>query len=328
MSGPSVGIAARPLHGLWRTPQARHGWQLLAAVAVSYGVSNMLGLPESLWAVMSALIVVRPTTGASLGVGWDRVWGTALGAGFALAGVWLHHIGVATPMATLAIVGALAFGSATLPALRSAPITALIVLGGGGMAGHTALQLALLRVLEISVGVATGLAISLLGVLSRAAGRFDAACAAILRQLARNAGVSLGPEPETPVDREAASTAARAALRDLAVLADAADREDRWFRSARAGEHRHRQAARLMARTSHDAGLFGRLAAPAVDDAAHAELANAVATALASTADALEGRGEQQLGLLRQACAQAPWAAPAAKLLSQDLVGLLRLRSP
>jgi len=326
MSGPSVGIAARPLHGLWRTPQARHGWQLLAAVAVSYGVSNMLGLPESLWAVMSALIVVRPTTGASLGVGWDRVWGTALGAGFALAGVWLHHVGVATPMATLAIVGALAFGSATLPALRSAPITALIVLGSGGMAGHTALQLALLRVLEISVGVATGLAISLLGVLSRAAGRFDAACAAILRQLARDAGGSLGPEK--PVDREIAITAARTALRELAVLADAADREDRWFRSARAGEHRHRQAARLMARTSHDAGLFGRLAVPAVDEAARAELANAVATALASTADALEGHGAQQLGQLRPACMQSPWAAPAAKLLSQDLIGLMRLRSP
>jgi len=88
------------MNGMWRTPQARHGWQLLAAVAISYLVSNGLGLPESLWAVMSALIVVRPTTGSSLGVGWDRVRGAGLGAVFALAGVWLHHIGVATPVAT------------------------------------------------------------------------------------------------------------------------------------------------------------------------------------------------------------------------------------
>jgi uncharacterized membrane protein YccC len=316
------------MNGLWRTPQARHGWQLLAAVAVSYLVSNGLGLPESLWAVMSALIVVRPTTGSSLGVGWDRVRGAGLGAVFALAGVWLHHIGVATPVATLAIVGALAFGSATMPALRSAPITALIVLGGGGIAAHSAMQVGLMRVMEISVGVATGLAISLLGVLSRATGRFDAACAAILRQLSRDAGVSLGLEPEAPIDREAATTAARTALRELAVLADAADREDRWFRSARGDELRHRRVARLLARTSHDAALFGRLAAPSVHEATRAELASAISTALASTADALEGRGAQQLGSLQQARVQAPWTASAVTLLSQDLVGLVRLRSP
>jgi len=215
-----------------------------------------------------------------------------------------------------------------MPALRSAPITALIVLGGGGMAAHSAMQVGLLRVMEISVGVATGLAISLLGVLSRATGRFDAACAAILRKLSRDAGVSLGLEPEAPIDREAAATAARTALRELAVLADAADREDRWFRSARGDELRHRRVARLLARTSHDAALFGRLAAPSVHEATRAELANAVSMALASTADALEGRGAQRLGSLQQARVQAPWAASAVTLLSQDLVGLVRLRSP
>lgn len=320
-------VAANPPGRWWRAPQARHGGQLLAAVVIAYLVSAALGLPESLWAVMSALIVLRPTTGSSLGAGWERVQGAVLGAVFALGGVWMHRLGLATPVATLAIVGGLAFGSAQWPALRGAPITALIVLGGAAMVGHTAIQVALLRVMEISVGVATGLAISLLGLFARATGRFDAACAAILRQLARDVGVSLGPEPELPVEREAATAAARTALRELAVLADAADREDRWFRASR-GEQRHRRAARLMARTAHDAALFGRLAAPSVDASTRGDLAAAISIALVSTADALEGRDTQDMAALRQACTQSPWAAPAARLLTQDLVGLTRLRAP
>ena len=314
----------------WRASDARHGWQLLGAVVIAYALSLALQLPESLWAVMSALIVVRPTTGSSLGVGWERVQGTVLGAVFALGGVWLHHVGLATSLMTLVIVGALAFGSAVIPALRSAPITALIVLGGAATAEHNAMQLALLRVIEIGVGVGTGLAISLLGSTSRAAGRFDAACARVLRQLSSDIGASLAIEAPATPEREAQVLATRNALRDLAALAEAADREDRWFRAkGNAGEaRRHRRAARLVARASHDAALFGRLAAPTIDEEVRDALTLALAGALASTADELEGSGTQDLESLRRACAQAPWAASPAKLLMQDLIGLARLRDP
>ena len=313
----------------WRAPDARHGWQLLAAVVIAYAVSLALHLPESLWAVMSALIVVRPTTGSTFGVGWERVQGTVLGAVFALGGVWLHHVGLATSLMTLAIVGALAFGSAMMPALRSAPITALIVLGGAATAEHNAMQLALLRVIEIVVGVGTGLAISLLGSTSRAASRFDAACARVLRQLAADIGASLAIEAASTAEREAQALATRNALRELAALAEAADREDRWFRAKRSGaeDRRHRRAARLIARASHDAALFGRLAAPTIDEAVRDALTQALARALASTADQLEGRGAQDLESLRLACAQAAWAASPTKLLMQDLIGLVRMRA-
>ena len=43
--------------------RGRHGVQLALAVLAAYAISASFGLPESLWAVMSALIVVRPNTG-------------------------------------------------------------------------------------------------------------------------------------------------------------------------------------------------------------------------------------------------------------------------
>jgi len=216
-----------------------------------------------------------------------------------------------------------------MPALRSAPITALIVLGGAATAEHNAMQLAVLRVIEIVVGVGTGLAISLLGSASRAASRFDAACARVLRQLAADIGVSVAIDAASTAEREAQVLATRNALRELAVLAEAADREDRWFRPKRSGaeDRRHRRAARLIARASHDAALFGRLAAPTIGEAVRDALTQSLARALASTADQLEGRGAQDLESLRQACAQAPWAASPTKLLMQDLIGLVRMRA-
>lgn len=201
----------------------RHGLQLATAVVIAYLVSVLLGLPEGFWAVMSALIVLRPNTGATLGAGWDRVKGTVVGTLFGLGGVWLRHLGLGTTDATLAVVAVLAFGSAVVPGLRSAPIAALIVLSGGGIAGHSAWGVAGLRVAEITIGVVTGLSVSLLSRRALAAARFDRDCAALLRRLA----LRLKPAPaDSPAeDGETAATALRAALRGLAVLAADADRK-------------------------------------------------------------------------------------------------------
>src|ERR1700709_1050978 len=120
--------------------QGRHGLQLAAAVVISYLASAAFGLPEGFWAVMSTLIVVRPDTGATIGAGWDRVRGTGLGPRCGWLGVWMRHLGIGVPEATLTIVALLAFASAGVPILRSAPITALIILSSGGIAGHSAVQ--------------------------------------------------------------------------------------------------------------------------------------------------------------------------------------------
>ncbi|MBT2299742.1 FUSC family protein [Variovorax paradoxus] len=306
---------------------------------LSYMASEALHLPESFWAVMSALIVMRPTAGSTLGAGWDRVRGTLAGTGLGLAGVWLQHrIGLASTVATLGIVALLALGSAWIASMRSAPIAALIVLSSGGIAGHPALEVAGLRVAEIVIGVATGLAISLLGLASRTQALFDARCASVLRRIATDVKRDLGPAPLTTEDKESAAGTLRLALRDLAVMAVGADREAKlWHRLRRKPQDSAEdcaRTARLIARIAHDAALFARLAesAPlARDDAAWKFLGRAAERALESSAESLETGAPPDLAALRRFAPASPsspipWIAPAARLLMQDLTGLARLR--
>jgi uncharacterized membrane protein YccC len=297
---------------------ARHGAQLAAAVVASYLCSAAVGLPEGFWAVMSALIVSRPDAGATLGAGWDRIRGTLLGTACGLAGVWLRHAGLGAPAATLAIVAVLAFASAGVPILRSAPITALIILSSGGIAGHSALQVAGLRVAEIAIGVSAGLAISVALPFASASRRFNAECAAVLRSIAEQVRRSLGDTARTEAQRDAASHAMRAALRQLVLLGDSAEQESRLSIRRWLGTLRGRpvdaasslppqgRTAKLVMRTSQDAGLLGRaFEAPSTQgehprDPFRRDLCEAACAALESVAQALTKTGRPDLAALRR----------------------------
>ena len=318
---PSIGVSGGGLG---------HAAQLAIAVVVSWSVSAACGLPENLWAVMSALIVLRPTAGSTLGAGWDRVRGTLVGTAVGLAGVWIGH-GTTT---ILAIVAILAFASALVPALRSAPIAALIVLSSAGIPGHSAVDVAELRAVEIAIGVATGVLVSLFAFAVHARDAFDRAAAAWLR---------------AAVDADAESSRTR--LRALAVLAVGADREAvlmRWLGRERptvsgfaalsptyapsSGADRIRQA-RLLARTGADLNALWRAldADPVPADAARRRAVNkAVADALAATAPTFETDALDRAALRGlKALADEPraWLAPHARLLLQDLAALARLRT-
>lgn len=321
----------------------RHGLQLAAAVVISYAASMLLGLPESLWAVMSSLIVMRSNAAATLGAGSERMRGTLAGSVFGLCGIWLHHLGLPMPFATLGIVAMLALSSAWFPAMRSAPISALIVLSSAGVAGTPVLRVAGLRMAEITIGVATGLAISLIGKTSTARLHFDAACAALLRRLAADVRRDFAVEPPVPQQTEKVANTLRLELRELAVLAANADQDGRFSWRARQGDDGAcTRRARLLARTSHDATLFARLVDNAPlprHDVRWRALGTAVSEALETTADGLESGGRPDLAALRPFCAQGgpenaahpakshspiPWIAPAARLLLEDLTGLSR----
>ena len=173
----------------------RYGLRLASAVLLSFVVSALLHLPEGFWAVMSALIVVRPDTGSTLGAGWDRIRGALVGTALGLAGAGLRHVGGAHALAPLVLVTLLAFAAGLSPALRSAPISALIVVTSGGIAGHSAGQVALLRALEIGIGIAAAVLVSLVDsalarhdALSRRGGRAVACAGRCDRRPARSAG--------------------------------------------------------------------------------------------------------------------------------------------
>jgi len=336
----------------WREPgRWRAGAQLAAAVAIAWGLSKALGLPESFWAVMSVLIVMRPSAGSTLEASWDRMSGTFAGALVGLAAVWLIHHGLPAAAGALAVVLLLSFVGAAVPGLRSAPIAALIILSAGSLPGHSALQVALLRLLQIGIGVGVALAMALLSAEYRAGARFDAGCAALLRGMAKrlmglaaraeSAGTSheAAEAPGTQGDGERA----RASLARLTVLAGGADLESRWPWRRRAAngtpQDAHRRRARTMGRVTQDVVVLDRTvrqmlagSQPAADalptDAA--KVARAAASALAGMADALEGKAPKpDFALLaRVAGRHASADAGARPLLAAPLALLLEdLRS-
>jgi uncharacterized membrane protein YccC len=316
----------------------RHGARLAIAVVLAFGVSALFGLPENFWAVMSALIVVRPTAGSTLGAGWDRVRGTLGGTAIGLAGVWIFHgVHHGDPTANglaLTIVAALAFASAVVPGLRSAPLSALIVLNSSGIPGHSAVDIAELRAIEIAIGVASGIALSL-AFATHAREHFVTTSAAWLREAGRKCLEDL----TTNVDEDARTAAReqqRRTLREIAELAVGADREARWlgrFARRKAAPIDRVACARVMTRIAHDVGSIVRAVGCApepIDDAVRRTLGEAIASACAATADALGGEPLARAGfgpLKRWSTpAESPvaWIAPSATLVLQDLRQLAR----
>lgn len=295
-----------------------HGWQglqLAAAVALSFLASAVLGLPQGFWAVMSALIVMRANPDATLHAGRDRVLGTVAGALAGVAGIALFGDRGHAPAASLAVVATLAFLTAVRPSLRSAPITALIVLAATGSAGEGPLHAALLRTAEIATGVVTSLAVAWIAARFGAAARPAAACAHLLRQLATQAQL---PADAAQEEREARTRAVRATTRRIGELVQG--RRDQ----------RERQMLQLALRLSQDLGLLLRIRA--AHDASRSEPDAAtvlsVSAALLACADRLEGaedaRHREALRELAASSADA-WSADALVLLREDLQQLLRV---
>ena len=321
------------------------------AVLLAFGVSAALRLPEGFWAVMSALIVVRPSAGSSLNAGWDRMRGALAGTVLGLAGVGLRHATSGSELASglvpLVLVTLLAFGAGLTPALRSAPISALIIVTSGGIPGHTAGQVALLRALEIAIGVGAALLVALLDARSRATDRFRFAVAEQLRAMAATLPIDPTQRPD-PAAPAAAAESRRAAIRELVILAGSADHETRWLRlrrSATGGPRqpdRHRSSALLVARTGSDIALFervrqlagsrGQRSAPAsarqfTHDEEAAAIESAAAARLIALADSLEaGRSIADSHPAQQPDALGP-ASFVLALIEDDLRSLGRLEA-
>lgn len=287
-------------------PQAlHHGAQLAAAVLIGYFVAVALGLPERFWVVITVLIVMRADSGSTLDAGWDRVWGTVVGAVAGLLGVYLQHLGANSVVVTLLTISALAFASAAVPLLRSAAVAALIILGAGDLAGYSVIQVALLRVLQIGIGVGVCVALVLATSQVSTRTRLTAGCASLLGRLAlqlQTHGLRAAP---TPAQAQARSAAVRSALVRLATLAGSADRQFPWSRPAAAPLHawHHRRIAELTSRVVQDSATLNRvlalLGASNEEHLAH-EAAGAAGAALGSVAATVAAGEPPDLGALRQ----------------------------
>jgi len=142
-----------------RRSNLQHAARTSLAAVASLLAARACGLPEAYWASITTLVVTQSTLGASLKVSTERLVGTVLGA---LAGALLSVSGIpALPAyaAGLLILGILCgVPGLSHAAYRFAGITLAIVLliGRAGSAWLIATH----RFIEVSIGIAVGLALA------------------------------------------------------------------------------------------------------------------------------------------------------------------------
>lgn len=215
---------------------SRLGLRATVAAICAYGLALAFHLPNGYWAVLSAVLVVQSSLGASLAVATDRALGTV--AGGVIGVVCAILAGPSLPLTVLLLAAGVFIGS-TLAARSSsfklAPVTVCIVMLSDPIHAD-ALVSGLHRVMEIVLGGMVALACSLVVLPARALAYLFPYGAAVLEASARLAELGAGGllgrglDPAT-VDTLNAKT--RAALR----AADARVTEARAERAGRLASH-------------------------------------------------------------------------------------------
>ena len=168
--------------------QLRFSLRVALAALLAFALAQVLTIPlHGLWAVLTAVLVTQMSIGASVRAAAEYVVGTLGGVIYASA------IAVAIPHAnTIALAGLLAltmaplaFAAALNPIFRVAPFTGALVLLISGQLREGPIEAALYRLLEVLLGGAIGVTVSLLVLPERAHGLGLEAGARILDQLAR-----------------------------------------------------------------------------------------------------------------------------------------------
>jgi uncharacterized membrane protein YccC len=145
----------------WKNGWLVHSVRSAIAATVSLAVARLLKMPEAYWAPLTTIVVMQSTLGGAWAVSIHRLIGTAVGAffgGLLASYVTLDVMGFGLAIFALGLICGLAHLNQS--AYRFAGITlAIVTLVGRGkppwiVATH--------RFIEVSVGIAVGLALSAL----------------------------------------------------------------------------------------------------------------------------------------------------------------------
>ena len=166
-----------------RRTQLAFAVRVTVAAVTAYAIATAFHLVLPLWAVLTALIVTQVSVGRSLKATADYLLGTVGGAvyGGAIA-VLIPHSGEAALL--VLTVAPLAFIGSLNPTLTAATVTGVIVLLVPEMSHTSPLNSVIDRLIEVTVGAATGLAASFLVLPSRAHRQIRANAARLLELLA------------------------------------------------------------------------------------------------------------------------------------------------
>jgi len=143
-----------------RWPVARHAARTAVVAMTSLLVARFFKLPEAYWAPITTIVIEQSSLGAALGPSWHRFLGTMLGAALgAVAASQMSVPNVAAFGVSVFILGLLrVLPRIDLSGYRFGAVTLAIVL----LVPRTgaASTIALHRFIEVSIGIAVALALS------------------------------------------------------------------------------------------------------------------------------------------------------------------------
>src|SRR4051812_3088438 len=218
----------------WRLP-LRHGPKLVQALRMTvsslaaFALAQALALPQGFWAVITALIVTQANVGGSLKAALDRFIGSVFGAvyGSAVAFAIPHEHGLSRAAALVVAVAPLSFMAALSAGFRVAPITAIIVLLSASGSTLGPFGFAVDRVLEVGLGCAVGLVVSVLIVPARASRLVLETATQVMRLLAEQLEALASLDDQAQADLGALGVETRQSLSKLETLVGEAARERR-----------------------------------------------------------------------------------------------------
>ena len=152
--------------------ELRLGFRTSVAAVITFVVGQILGVPQVYWAVLTAVIVMQASLGASLKAMLDRLAGTLGGGmwGVVVAATIPHAELVSRGIALVVAVAPLAVLAASRSVYRVAPVTAIIVLLGTTSQNAGAVMSAVDRMVDVGLGSIVALAVALLVLPARAHG--------------------------------------------------------------------------------------------------------------------------------------------------------------
>jgi len=322
-------------HGI-RAWARRHGSELklaartTIAALLAFATAELLHLPQVYWAVLTAVIVMQANLGGSLKATFDRLAGTLGGAvwGVAVSLALPHGDALGLAFGLALSVGPLALLASLKPWLRIAPVTAIIVLMSTQAQQAGPFAYALERVIEILLGVAVALAVSLLVLPTRAHGALAAAASRTLRLMSELTGALL-PHPASAAD-SATLLRLHAELRRALAGVEAAADEARRERAGRLTDDPEPEPLRRnLNRLRLDLAMIGRATVEPLPEPVAGRLAPAtadVAMALAAYFKAAAAAlSQREAAPSRDACSKAlrAYAATVAELRKEGLTRAL-----
>ena len=137
---------------------------MTAAAAVTFVLGVTLGLSQSFWAVIAAVVATQSSLGGTLKASFEQFIGSVFGAvwGGAITIVIPHQAPWMLGLALVIAVAPLAWLTTFSAGFRIAPITAILVLLSSMGVTMGPVDFAVERLLEIGLGCAVGLGVSVL----------------------------------------------------------------------------------------------------------------------------------------------------------------------